>query len=47
MQDADFVVLGVKPGKMDEIAEKGVTTITEDEFLAKLGLEPASKKRKL
>lgn len=47
MDETDFVVLGTRAGekKLDEIAEKDLSTITEDEFFEKIGARP-SKKRK-
>ncbi|CZT23963.1 uncharacterized protein RCC_09679 [Ramularia collo-cygni] len=48
MDEADYVVLGNKPGekKLADIKDKGLSTLTEEEFVEMLN-QPASKKRKV
>ncbi|KAM0713771.1 hypothetical protein Q7P37_010733 [Cladosporium fusiforme] len=51
IDDVDYVILGTKPGqkKLDEISQKGVKTMKEQEFLDHIGAEfdePPAKKAK-
>lgn len=49
LDQTDYIVLGLKAGqkKLDEIEEKGLKTINEEEFKEMLGEAPPSKKRKV